>query len=130
MTTTVTTESATALLDERLSTWSEPEAERRLERVAACWESDGSPVDAPLDGQGHDGISALMGAMQDHYPDHVIVRRSDVEVHHDTFRVAWELRSATGDVALSGIDVGLISNEGRLSRINGYFGEVANKEEN
>jgi hypothetical protein len=126
MTTTPTsTRSITELVDEHLATWSEPNPERRLQRIAACWEDDGALVDPPLEGRGHAGISQLMGAMQEHYPGHVFARSSDVDGHHDTFRVAWELRGPTGDVALAGVDVGLLSTEDKLVRINGFFGDMA-----
>lgn len=125
--TTTDTQTITDLIDEHLATWAEPDNDRRLERIAACWAADGSLVDPPLDGHGHDGISALMGAMQDHYPDHTFVRMSDVDTHHDTFRVAWELRGPDGAAALSGIDVGLLAADGKLRRISGFFGGLTSE---
>jgi hypothetical protein len=119
-----TTRTVTQLVDEHLATWSEPDPQRRLDRIAACWEADGALVDPPLDGQGHEGVSALMAAMQEHYPGHVFVRTSGVDAHHDTFRVAWELRGPEGEVALEGLDVGLVSGAGRLVRISGFFGSA------
>jgi hypothetical protein len=118
------TRTVTELVDDHLATWSEPDPARRLQRIAACWEADGALVDPPLDGHGHDGISALMAAMQEHYPDHVFARSSDVDAHHDTFRVAWELRGPNGDVALTGVDLGLISEDDKLVRISGFFGDT------
>jgi hypothetical protein len=120
--TPTTTRSTTELVDEHLATWSEPDPTRRLQRIADCWDADGALVDPPLDGRGHDGINALMGAMQEHYPDHVFTRVGDVDAHHDTFRVAWELRGPVGDVALAGLDVGLVGDDGKLTRISGFFG--------
>jgi hypothetical protein len=118
------TRTVTELVDEHLATWSEPDAERRLQRIAECWEADGALIDPPLQGQGHDGISALMAAMQEHYPDHAFARCSAVDAHHDTFRVAWELRGPTGDAALGGLDVGVISADNKLLRISGFFGDT------
>lgn len=122
--TPTSTMSITELVDEHLSTWSEPDPARRLQRIADCWEADGSLVDPPLDGHGHEGISALTGVRQEHYPDHVFTRASDVDSHHDTFRVVWELRGPNDDVALAGIDVGLVSENGKLRRISGFFGDA------
>lgn len=118
------TRTITELVDEHLATWSEPDPARRRERIAACWDADGALVDPPLDGHGHDGISALMAAMQEHYPGHEFARCGEVDAHHDTFRVAWELRGPGGDVALTGLDVGFTSQTGKLSRISGFFGEL------
>jgi hypothetical protein len=115
----------TDLIDEHLDTWSEPDPARRLERIQSIWEADGGIVDPPLDGHGHEGINALMGTMQTHYPEHRVVRTSEVDAHHDTFRVAWGLSGPAGDLALTGIDVGLLSEDGRVQRIVGFFGELA-----
>lgn len=114
----------TDLIDEHLATWSEPDPDRRLERIQAGWEPDGGIIDPPLEGHGHDGINQLMAAMQAHYPEHRFVRTSDVDAHHDTFRVEWELRGPDDDIALTGLDVGLVSQSGKLQRIDGFFGEL------
>lgn len=123
--TDTTTRTLSELVDEHLATWSETDPDRRLARVAACWSEHGALVDPPLDGHGHDGISALMGAMQEHYPGHRFVRTSAVDAHHDAFRVAWELRGEDGTVALAGVDTGLVADDGRIRRISGFFGELA-----
>ena len=114
----------TSLVDENLATWSETDATSRRARIEAAWEPDGAIVDPPLDGYGHDGISALMAAMQQHYPGYRFVRTGEVDAHHDTFRVAWELRGPDGGVALTGVDVGQLSEDGKLSRISGFFDEM------
>jgi hypothetical protein len=121
---TTTNQTLTDLIDEYLATWSEADPDRRLERIQACWDATGGIVDPPLDGHGHGGIDALMAAMQVHYPEHRFVRTSEVDAHHDTFRVAWELRGPGGDVALTGMDVGHLSENGTLQRIDGFFGEL------
>ncbi|GAB3865007.1 hypothetical protein GCM10029963_76360 [Micromonospora andamanensis] len=82
----------TRVVDTYLSAWSEPDPVRRLEMIAGCWVDDGALVDPPLDGRGHAGISTLMATMQQHYPGHAFVRTTEVDLHHDTFRVGWELR--------------------------------------
>lgn len=114
----------TALVDRNLAAWSEPSASRRLEQIESCWETDGSLVDPPLDGQGHAGIDALMRALQEHYPGHRFVRVTAVDAHHDAFRVGWELHGPDGAVALTGTDVGMIGSSGLLRRITGFFGDL------
>lgn len=114
----------TVLVDRHLGSWSEPDAEVRIELVRQCWQPDGTLADPPLGAEGHDEISALMGTMQEHYPEHRFVRATEVDVHHDTFRVGWELRAPDGAVALAGVDFGLVE-DGRLRRISGFFGELA-----
>ena len=112
---------ATLLVDAYLAAWSEPDDRLRRAAIEECWASDGLLVDPPLSGSGHSGVGDVMQAMQDHYPGHRFVRTTIVDQHHDVFRVGWELRSETELVALTGVDVGLIDEEGRLSRVNGFF---------
>lgn len=113
-----------ALVDRHLATWTETDPRVRRELLRTCWEPDGSLVDPPLAGHGLEGIDTLMAAMQTHYPEHRFVRTTEIDLHHDTFRFGWELRSLLGAVALSGADVGLISPRGRLQRICGFFGDL------
>ncbi|GIJ11943.1 hypothetical protein ACFFMR_32570 [Micromonospora andamanensis] len=119
----------TRVVDTYLSAWSEPDPVRRLEMIAGCWVDDGALVDPPLDGRGHAGISTLMATMQQHYPGHAFVRTTEVDLHHDTFRVGWELRGPGGEVALAGVDYGLVASDGRLCRISGFFSDLPAREQ-
>ena len=57
-------------------------------------------------------------------PGHTFRRASVVDAHHDAVRFAWELVGADGAVALKGLDVGEVGEDGRLRRITGFFGEL------
>jgi hypothetical protein len=39
-------------------------------------------------------------------------------------RFAWELVGADGNVMAGGIDIGVIADDGRLSRIAGFLGDL------
>lgn len=110
------------LVDDHMDTWSDPDPVRRLERVRRCWRPDGELVSPPLRARGHAGIAALLGAMQEHYPGHVLVRTSRVDAHHDTFRAAWEIQAPDGSAVLAGIDVGVVDDDRMLVRLTGFFG--------
>lgn len=111
------------LIDDHMDTWSDPDPDRRLERVRRCWHPDGALVSPPLQARGHEAIAALLGAMQDHYPGHVLMRTSLIDSHHDTFRVAWEIQGPDGTTVLSGIDIGIVDEDRMLIRLTGFFGE-------
>lgn len=116
------------LVDTHLAAWTETDPVRRAELIQKCWVNDGALVDPPLDGRGTDGISNLMAALQEHYPGHRFVRTSGIDHHHDTLRFSWELRRADGAVVLTGIDVGLLADDGRLTRISGFFADLPARE--
>ena len=121
---TAYTTDITTTVDGYLAAWNEPDPDRRAELIAGVWAEDGQLIDPPLTGEGHDGISEMAAAMQQHYAGHSFRRVSGVDVHHDHMRFAWELVGPDGDVALSGLDVGELAPDGRLQRVIGFFGEL------
>jgi hypothetical protein len=118
----------TTTIDTYLEAWSEPDAARRRELIAQVWAEDGELVDPPLDGAGHDGIDGMAVALQGLYEGHRFRRASAVDAHHDACRFAWELVAPDGSVALTGLDVALLAEAGRLRRITGFFGELGPRE--
>ena len=112
------------IVDAHLNAYGEPDPSLRAPLIARAWEPDGTLVDPPLTGAGHAGISEAADALQGHYAEHRFVRVSDVDEHHGMLRYAWELVAPDGEVVLSGLDVGELSEGGRLRQITGFFGEL------
>lgn len=119
------TETLTSCIDLYIDMWNEEDAERRAELIAAAWSDDASYVDPLLEAEGHAGLSDMVATVHGHYPGHRFRRRSDVDVHHDRVRFAWDLVNPDGEVFVAGIDVGEVAGDGRLRRITGFFGELA-----
>ncbi len=99
----------TATVDTYLSAFGEPDRGRRAGLIDAAWAVDGRLLDPPLTGEGHDAISDMADVLQQHFAGH---------------RFAWELVAPDGTVALTGLDVGEVAEDGRLRRITGFFGEL------
>ena len=114
----------TDTIDIYLSAWSERDPAARAGLVARAWAADGELVDPPMAATGHDAISGVHGALQQQFPGHRFRRASGVDAHHDHLRFAWELVGPDGTVALKGLDVGEVGEDGRLRRITGFFGEL------
>lgn len=115
----------TETVDRYLSAWNEPDPVRRAGIVAQVWAQDGRLVDPPMEAASHRGISDMHGTLQEQFPGHSFRRTSGVDAHHDAVRFAWEMVSdADGTVVLAGLDVGQLTDDGRLSRITGFFGEL------
>ena len=49
----------------------------------------------------------------------------DVDSHHEFLRFGWELVGPDGAVALAGLDVAEVADDGRLRRVTGFFGPLA-----
>jgi hypothetical protein len=111
-------------IDTYLAAYNEPDQATRLTLVGESFHPEGWLIDPPLDGAGHEGISAMMGAVQQQFPAHALRRVTGVDEHHGYFRYGWELVGPTGDVVLAGIDVGELDGWGLLSRVTGFFGPL------
>ena len=122
MTTTVTLETT---VDTWLQAYGEPDDAIRAALIAQVWAPDGVLVDPPFQGTGHDEIAALAGAAQAQFPGHTFLRTSEIDAHHDLGRYTWELVGPDGTAAVTGTDVVLLGEDGRLRYVAGFFGEPA-----
>jgi hypothetical protein len=114
----------TDTIDTYLRAWSEQDPDVRAELVGRVWAHDGRLIDPPMAAAGQAEISGLHGALQQQFPGHTFRRASAIDAHHDHLRFAWELVGPDGTVALRGLDVGEVGDDGRLRRITGFFGEL------
>src|SRR3954453_23151405 len=112
------------LIDTYIDMWNEPDATRRATLIDQAWADDASYLDPQLAAEGKPALSDMVATVHDHYPGHVFRRRSDVDVHHDRLRFAWDLVAPDGNVSVAGIDVGELAEDGRLRRITGFFGDL------
>jgi hypothetical protein len=112
----------TTLVDTYLSAWNESDLAVRATLIEAAWDTGGQLVDPPVSGQGYTGISDIASALQGQFPGHQFRRASAIDAHHDALRFTWELVAPDGSVALTGLDVGEVGADGRLTRITGFFG--------
>ena len=114
----------TTTVDTYLAAWNETDQGQRSALIEKAWTADGRLIDPPLAAEGHAGIDEMAATMQAHYPGHRFRRASGIDAHHDHLRFAWELVTPDGTVALAGIDVGEVGDDGRLRRITGFFGDL------
>ena len=114
----------TSTVDTYFAAWNETDAARRGELIEQVWAADGRLIDPPLTGEGYQGISDLIAAAHGQFPGCRFRRVSAVDTHHDQLRVAWELVTPEGAVAVAGTDVGEVDEQGRLVRMVGFFGPI------
>lgn len=118
---------AVAAVDRYLAALNEPDPAQRRERIAQAWAPDGGITDPPLVGQGHDGLAEVGDALHAAYAGHAFRRTSEVDSHHDRFRFSWSLIGPDGAVATTGMDVGVLTPDGRVGQVVGFFGELAGR---
>ncbi len=131
--TTATTSSTTlaptttldVMVDTHLRAYCEPDPETRAELLAAVWAPTGTLIDPPFDGEGLDAIAAMVDVVLTHYAGHMFRRTTPIDAHHAFARYGWELVAPDGAVAVTGTDIVEIDDDGRLTRIVGFFGPLA-----
>jgi len=115
---------ASTTIDTLFAMWNEQDAGRRAKLVETVWVEDGQLVDPPLEGTGHAGITDMIAAVQSQFPGHTFRRTTGIDAHHDTLRYGWELVGPDGAVVAIGLDVGVLADDGRLRRVNGFLGPL------
>lgn len=113
----------TELVDRYIAMWNETDAARRRDLIAHVWTRDGSYVDPVMQGDGHGGIDTMVQGVQARFPGHRFTRTSEVDVHHDRLRFAWELGPAGGAAIVKGVDFGVVAGD-RLQQITGFFNQA------
>ena len=114
----------TDLIDRYIATWNETDGGRRRDLIARTWTEGASYLDPMLQGEGRDGIDAMIVGVQERFPGHRFRRTGDVESHHDRVRFTWELAPEAGDPVVSGTDFGVVTPDNRLQVITGFFDHV------
>jgi SnoaL-like domain len=107
-----------------IGTWNEKDPAARRAAVAALWTEDGTYVDPLADVAGHDAIDAVIGAVQQQFPDFAFRLGSPVDAHHDLARFTWELGPANAEAVVVGFDVVVLAEDGRISHVHGFLDKV------
>ncbi|MEJ0016345.1 MAG: nuclear transport factor 2 family protein [Acetobacteraceae bacterium] len=114
----------TDLVDRYIAAWNETDAGRRRDLIAQTWTEDAHYVDPMLQGDGRDGIDAMICGVQERFPGYRFRRTGDVESHHDRIRFTWDLVPEEGEAVVSGTDFAVITSDNRLHAVTGFFDHV------
>ena len=115
----------TSTIDTYFETWNETDADKRLALCQRVWSDGGRYVDPILDATGPQAIADGIGALQAQHPGYRVNRTSDIDAHHDRARFGWNITAPDGTVAFAGIDVVELTNDGKLSALTGFIGDMA-----
>ena len=118
----------TNTIDAYFEMWNSVDAAERRRLVERAWVPECRYADPALSASGYDEVVAMVDGVHGHFPGHVFRRTSGVDAHGSHVRFAWSLVGPDGTVAVAGLDVGELAEDGRLRRITGFFGELASEE--
>ncbi len=102
--------------------WNEPDEGKRLALLEMAWAEAGVYVDPTVELSGRQALSDHIGAVQAKRPGARIVLTSGTDEHHGLLRFHWRLDLPDGSQGAESIDFGMLDQDGRLSRIVGFFG--------
>lgn len=127
MTTTDTTDTTatTAIVDTYFAMWNEDDPAARAALIEQAWAADGTYRDPLLAADGHAALSEMVETVHQHYPGQRFSRLTAVDEHHGFARFGWQLAADDGAITVGGIDVAELTDDGKLQRIVGFFGDLA-----
>ena len=108
-----------------LAMWNEPDPDRRRALVAAGWTSDGRYADPLMQGQGHEGIAAMIEGARASLPGLGFTLRGTPDGHGPYVRFAWSLAPEGGAPVAGGTDVARLDDTGRLVEVTGFLDGAA-----
>ena len=115
----------TELTDRYFAMWNETDLARRSDIIAQTWTENATYIDPLISGVGHDGIDAMVQAVQTQFAGHQFHRTGAVDAHHDRIRFSWELAPEGGPAIAYGTDFGVVAEDGRLQMITGFLDAAA-----
>lgn len=118
------THAPAAIADLYIAAWNETDPQRRRTLIAQGWSEDASYLD-PLAGvSGHDGLDALIDAVQRQFPGLRFTLLGTVDGHNDRLRFSWALGPDGGEPLARGTDFALLAADGRLRSVTGFLDQV------
>lgn len=113
-----------AIAHRYLAAWNERAPAARRAQVAAVFADESSYVDPMMRGAGIEGIDAMIGAAQQHFPHHRFELRGTPDGHNDVVRFAWTLRAPGGKAVAHGLDIATVTLDGRLADVSVFLDQA------
>jgi hypothetical protein len=106
-----------------LAAWNEPDPEKIRGHLEKALAADVVFIDPSVEAHGIDEFEANIRSAHATLPGALYSLTSDVDSHHRLHRYSWEI-SRDGEVILPGLDVTEIDDDGRVTRVLGFFGPL------
>ncbi|MGI9599059.1 MAG: nuclear transport factor 2 family protein [Acidimicrobiales bacterium] len=110
------------LIDGYFECWNSTDPEQRAAAVTRTWADGATSSDPVHEATGHQELSAMFAGLQESYPGHSFRQVGESDAHHQLVRWGWEMLDPEGSTVLDGIDVALLSDDGRIYYLAGFFG--------
>jgi hypothetical protein len=108
-----------------IALWNETDPAARRARVAELFAPEAHFADPVAEGQGHDGIDAVLGGVQQRFAGHRFAQLGSADGFGSHVRLSWQLAAGGAPPVVRGTDILLISPEGLIQSVVGFFDAVA-----
>ncbi len=96
-----------------------------------CWLGVWAPgatyTDPMVHAEGAEALLAHITGIHQQMPGARIARTSEVQVHHDVARFAWQFTLPDGSSLPEGLDLAIFDSAGKIKRIVGFFGPLGSR---
>ncbi|OQM75619.1 nuclear transport factor 2 family protein [Manganibacter manganicus] len=106
-----------------IAAWNEADAEARQASLETAFTGDVSYRDPIMQGNGYDGLAALIEGVQQQFPGFRFSLKGKPDGFADNIRFSWMLGSEGTESVIEGTDIGTIEN-GRLKSVTGFLDKV------
>lgn len=114
-----------ALVDTYARAWSDPDPAVRRELLASVFTDGATYTDPTVHTEGVEALAAHVDGVLGAPPGARVERVSGVDAHHGVARFAWRLVQGDETPLPDGLDCIDVTDDGRISRVVGFFGPLA-----
>jgi len=115
---------AQSIAQRYIDLWNERDAERRLNILATAWSDDARYTDPLATAKGPTEIAALIGGVQQRFPDFRFALIGKVDGFGDNVRFSWGLGpKGAADAPIKGTDFAAI-RDGKIETVTGFLDQV------
>ena len=116
-----------ATIDRYCEAWTDPDPARRAVLLAGVWAPGATYTDPMVHAEGAEALLRHITGVHQQMPGGRIARTSEVQVHHDVARFAWQFTLPDGRSLPEGLDLAIFDAEGKIKRIVGFFGPLGSR---
>ncbi|SFD12605.1 nuclear transport factor 2 family protein [Collimonas sp. OK412] len=112
---------AASIASRYIAAWNEPDAARRRALITTAFTPEASYVDPMMSNAGHDGLDAMIGAVQQQFAGLRFKLHGKQDGHNDVVRFSWALAADGAEPVAIGTDIAVVAADGRISSVTGFL---------
>lgn len=112
---------ASAIASRYIAAWDEPDAIRRRALIATVFTPEATYVDPMMRNAGHEGLDAMIGAVQQQFAGLRFKLHGKQDGHNDVVRFSWILAAEGAEPVAYGTDIVVVADDGRISSVTGFL---------